>query len=119
LAQNAPETAWRPGSARTHWGSLSAPPDPLAAVNGLGPPGGGGKREGKEGRGEGRRKGREGRREKGREGKEGELREEVHNLRKTTPRHQMAGYGPEVVVVVAAEIVVIVWVVSWEICGNL
>ena len=23
---------WRPGSARTRWGSLSAPPDPLAAV---------------------------------------------------------------------------------------
>ena len=51
LAQNAPETAWRPG--------LSAPPDPLAAVKGLGPPGGEGKGKGKEG-GEGRREGREG-----------------------------------------------------------
>jgi len=77
LAQNdAPETAWRPGSARTRWGSLSAPPGPLAAVKGLDPQGGGGERrgEGKEGRGEGR---------------EGEVREEVregvHNFRKTTP----------------------------------
>ena len=25
---------WRPGSARTRWGSLSAPPDPLAAMRG-------------------------------------------------------------------------------------
>ena len=25
---------WRPGSARTRWGSLSAPPDPLAAIRG-------------------------------------------------------------------------------------
>jgi len=23
VAQNAPETAWRPGSARTRWGSLT------------------------------------------------------------------------------------------------
>jgi len=37
----------------------------------------------------------EGRREKGWEGKgERRGREGVHNLRKTTPRHQMAGYGP-------------------------
>ena len=26
---------WRPGSARTRWGSLSAPPDHLAAIGGL------------------------------------------------------------------------------------
>jgi len=93
LAQNAPETAWRPGSARTRWGSLDAPPDLLAAVKGLEPPGGGGEREGegKEGRGEGkegkgRREGWEGK--EGREGKgrrEGEGKEEVHNLRKRPP----------------------------------
>jgi len=58
LAQNAPETAWRPGSARTRWGSLSAPRDLLAAVKGLGPPG---EREGRKGEGrEGKGKGREG-----------------------------------------------------------
>jgi len=34
LAQNAPKCVWRPGSARTRWGSLSAPPDPLAAKRG-------------------------------------------------------------------------------------
>ena len=26
------KNVWRPGSARTRWGSLGAPPDPLAAV---------------------------------------------------------------------------------------
>jgi len=26
---------WRPGSARTCWGSLSASPDPLAAIKGF------------------------------------------------------------------------------------
>jgi len=31
LAQNTPKCVWRPGSVRTRWGSLSAPPDPLAA----------------------------------------------------------------------------------------
>jgi len=52
------------------------------------------------GRGEGMGEGdsREGRREQVGEGREmeGEKRgrEGVHNLRKTTPRHQMAGYGP-------------------------
>jgi len=25
---------WRPGSARTHWGSFNAPPDPLVAIGG-------------------------------------------------------------------------------------
>ena len=86
LAQNTPETVWRPGSARTRWGSLSAPPDPLAAAKGLGPPGGEVETW--------KRRGRGGRRGEGREGREREGREEVHNLRKTTPRHQMAGYGP-------------------------
>jgi len=43
LAQNAPETAWQAGSDRTRWGSLSAQPDPLAAVKELGSPGGKGK----------------------------------------------------------------------------
>jgi len=35
-AQKAPENVWRPGSARTRWGSLSAPPNPLAAKKGKG-----------------------------------------------------------------------------------
>jgi len=81
LAQNAPENAWRPGSARTRWGSLSAPPDPLAAVKGLGPReaererGGEGK---KGGGGEGERREREGGRgrENGWEGTEREGRQE-------------------------------------------
>jgi len=29
------KTVWRSGSARTRWGSLSATPDPLAAIWGL------------------------------------------------------------------------------------
>jgi len=36
LAWNSPKPVWRPGSARTRWGSwgsLSAPPDPLAAMS--------------------------------------------------------------------------------------
>jgi len=71
LAQNAPETAWRPGSARTRWGSLSAPPGPLAAVKGLEPPGGGG--EGGRGKGRGEDgSGGEGE-GMGREGKGGEI----------------------------------------------
>jgi len=58
LAQNAPKCVWRPGSARTRWGSLSAPPDPLAAKAGLLLRGGEGRegwdgREGREG-GDGR-----------------------------------------------------------------
>jgi len=32
MLKNAPKTVWRPGSARTRWGSLSAHPDPLAAM---------------------------------------------------------------------------------------
>jgi len=55
LAQNTPNCVWRPGSARTRWGSLSAPPDPLAAKGGLLLRGGRGKGEGEgEGEGEGR-----------------------------------------------------------------
>ena len=34
LAQNAPKCVWRPCCARTRWGRLSAPPDPLAAKRG-------------------------------------------------------------------------------------
>jgi len=72
LAQNAPETVCRPGSARPRR-SLSAPPDALAAVKGLGLPGRGkGKGKRREG-GDGRREGREGRgfgvRENGWEGR--------------------------------------------------
>ena len=62
LAQNAPKCVWRPGSARTRWGSLSAPPNPLAAKRG--PTSKGRGREGREGEGwEGR--GEEGRGRKG------------------------------------------------------
>ena len=72
LAQNAPKCVWRPGSARTRWGSLSAPPDPLAAKRGLLLRGGGGR--GKGGRGGGKGTGRgEGR--EGGDGREGEGRE--------------------------------------------
>jgi len=35
-AENAPESVWRPGSAQTRWGSLSAPPDLLAAMGDFG-----------------------------------------------------------------------------------
>ena len=65
LAQNAPKCVWRPGSARTRWGSLSAPPKPLAAKRGLLLRGGEG-REGGEG-GKGKVKGEE----RGGEGLEG------------------------------------------------
>jgi len=34
LAQNAAKCVWWPGSARTRWGNLSAPPDPLASKKG-------------------------------------------------------------------------------------
>jgi len=64
LNQNTPKCVWRPGSARTRWGSLSAPPD-LLAVNrrrGRVRKGEGGK--GKRGKGKGR-----GRRERGGKGK--------------------------------------------------
>ena len=79
LAQNAPKCVWRPGSARTRWGSLSAPPDRLAAKRGptskgRGREGKGWERRGKKGRGgkggvEGRERGKggEGRGEEGKE----------------------------------------------------
>ena len=107
LAKNVPETAWRPGSARTRWGSLSAPPDSLAAVKGLGPPEGRGEREGK-----GRRGGEKGGKGSGGEGKEGRVRkgwgEEMERKGKGGERggpqfkknddpssdDQTAGYGP-------------------------
>ena len=61
LAQNAPKCVWRPGSARTRWGSLSAPPDPIAAKGG----------PTSKGRGrEGRERGKEGREREGRGGEE-------------------------------------------------
>jgi len=57
LAQNTPKCVWRPGSTRTRWESLSAPPDPLAAKGGLLLRGG----EAGDGReGEGREKGKGG-----------------------------------------------------------
>ena len=36
IALKAPENVWRPGSARTRWGSLSAPPDPPSRERGRG-----------------------------------------------------------------------------------
>jgi len=64
-----PEHVWRPGSARTRWGSAEAPPDPLVAMRGLLLRGRGGEIE--EGRGGEGGKGAEGRRERGgNEGKE-------------------------------------------------
>jgi len=35
-AQKAAENVWRPGSTQTHWGSLSAPPDPFLQKQKLG-----------------------------------------------------------------------------------
>jgi len=81
LAWSSPKTVWRPGSARTRWGSLSAPPEPLAAIRGptskrMGEEGEErgegrkGKREGKGGRGGGRGR-EEGKGRKGKEGKGG------------------------------------------------
>ena len=82
-------------------GELKRSPRPLAAVKGLAPREGEGEKgrgrkegmEGKEGRGEGGRGGEKGCEEGERRERRG--REGVHNLRKTTPRHQMAGYGPD------------------------
>ena len=72
---------------------LRAPPDPLAAVKGLGSPEG--ERRGREGR-EWRKEGREG--EGKGEGTEKEGGEEGMGrgpqFKKNDPRHQMAGYGP-------------------------
>jgi len=63
LARNAPKCVWRPGSTRTRWRSLSAPPDPLAAKRGPTSKG-----RGKEGRGGEGREGT-GREERGRDGR--------------------------------------------------
>jgi len=52
--------------------------------------------ERKEGRGEGREGRWDGKGGKGRGERRG--REGVDNLRKTTPRHQMAGYGPACII---------------------
>ena len=76
LNQNVPKCVWRPGSARTRWGSLSAPPDPLAVNRGRGRvrKGEGGK--GKRGKGKGREGKEKGRRERGEgEGEKGKERE--------------------------------------------
>ena len=51
LAKNARKCVWWPGSARTRWGSLSAPPDPLAAKK-MGPTSKRRGGKGKRGRGE-------------------------------------------------------------------
>jgi len=64
-ARKASENVWRPGSARTRWGSLSAPSDSLAAKRGPTSKGKGweGSGRGGDGRGmegEGKGKGREG-----------------------------------------------------------
>ena len=45
---------------RTRWGSLSAPPEPLAAIGGSTSKGRGGEREEREGEREGKGKGKEG-----------------------------------------------------------
>jgi len=54
LAQNTPKCVWRPGSARTRWGSLSTLPYPLAAKRGPTSKGRGGREEGDAREGEGR-----------------------------------------------------------------
>jgi len=71
LAQNAPKCVWRPGSARTCWGSLQRSPKPPAGFKGPTSKGRGGEgRVGYErgGEGKGGEKGGEGR---GREGERG------------------------------------------------
>ena len=69
-AQNVPNIAWRPGSARTRWGELTALPRPLAELKGPTSKGrGGGWEEGEENGGEEERRGKEGKgRGKGGEG---------------------------------------------------
>ena len=74
-------------------GELKRSPVPLAAIRG---PTSKGAKEGMEGKGKEEGRKGEGRGRKGMGGKGwGERRgqEWVHNLRKTTPRHQMAGFG--------------------------
>jgi len=70
LNQNAPKCVWWPGSARTRWGSLSAPPDPLAVNRGRGRV-----RKGREGRGRGGKEGKGREREGGKGGGKGKGRE--------------------------------------------
>jgi len=67
-ANNASEHVWWPASARTRWGSLSAPLDLLAAMRGPTSKGKGG--EGKEGR----------ERKKGRKGKGGRVEEREEGM---------------------------------------
>ena len=65
------------GSARTRWGSLSAPPDPLAAIGGGVPTSKGERREGI-GKGkerDGKREREDGKEGEGRKGMEGKVRE--------------------------------------------
>ena len=57
-AQNALNIVWRPGSARTRWGSLQHSPDPLAGFKG--PSSKGVEGRGTEGRREGKGRGEEG-----------------------------------------------------------
>ena len=51
LTQNAPQTVWRPGSARSCWGSLQRSARPPSWIKGVSPPGGEGKWEGRGRRG--------------------------------------------------------------------
>ena len=74
-------------------GELKRSPRPPSRSYGVGPPGGGGEREGGEG-GEG--EGREGK-GRGREEREEGTRRGPQ-FKKNDPRHQMAGYGPEVAI---------------------
>jgi len=77
------KTVWRPGSTRTRLGSLSAPPDPIAAIWDLLLRGGEGKGRKGKGGGEGRvpnytfwlRQRREGLKDRDGRGKKGEGRE--------------------------------------------
>jgi len=63
--ENAPKYVWRPGSTQTRWGSLSAPPDALAAIEGVLL-----LREEREGKGRKRGGREEGKKGRGEEGKE-------------------------------------------------
>ena len=78
LALKAPENVWRPGSARTRCGSLSAPPRPPSLERGRG------ERRGGEGEGRGRK----------REGRGGEGREEERRGREGPPPTYFAVIRP-------------------------
>jgi hypothetical protein len=69
--QNAPKFVWRPGSARTRWGSSQRSPDPQLNMGGRFAAGRGGEEEREDGEGKARErlKGRETREGRGREGK--------------------------------------------------